>query len=99
MAKRINGKNFDMLSNVKSAYKHIYPQDKDVKYIKDDITFANVLAEMQKGNDFYDITFTDQYSDSLMRERIFTKTVSRKPTALVVGVCQNLIKGKRRGLR
>ncbi|MCI6930894.1 MAG: hypothetical protein MR750_06570 [Methanobrevibacter boviskoreani] len=27
---------------------------------------------MQKGNDFYDIVFTDQYSDSLMRERIFT---------------------------
>ena len=44
MAKRINGKNFDMLSNVKSAYKYIYPQDKDAKYIKDNITFANVLA-------------------------------------------------------
>ena len=72
MSKRINGKNFDILSNVKSTYKHIYPQDKDAKYIKDNITFANVLAEMQNGNDFYDITFTDQYSDSLMRERIFT---------------------------
>lgn len=72
MAKRINGKNFDILSNVKSTYKYIYPQDKDAKYIKDNITFANVLAEMQNGNDFYDITFTDQYSDSLMRERIFT---------------------------
>ena len=72
MAKRINGKNFDILSNVKTAYRHIYPEDKDAKYIKDNITFANVLAEMQNGNDFYDITFTDQYSDSLMRERIFT---------------------------
>lgn len=72
MAKRINGKNFDILSNVKSTYKHIYPQDKDVQYIKENISFANVLAEMQKGNDFYYIVFTDQYSDSLMRERIFT---------------------------
>lgn len=72
MAKRINGKNFDILSNVKSTYNHIYPQDKDVQYIKENISFANVLAEMQKGNDFYDIVFTDQYSDSLMRERIFT---------------------------
>ena len=71
MAKRINGKNFDILSNVKSAYKHIYPQDKDVQYIKENISFADVLAEMQKDNDFYDIVFTDQYSDSLMRERIF----------------------------
>ena len=72
MAKRINGKNFDMLSNVQNEYSHIYPQDKDAKYIKDNITFANVLAEMQNGKDFYDITFTDQYSDSIMRERIFT---------------------------
>lgn len=72
MAKRINGKNFDILSNVKSAYKYIYPQDKDVQYIKENLSFAAVLAEMQKGNDFYDIVFTDQYSDSLMRERIFT---------------------------
>ena len=72
MAKRINGKNFDILSNVKSTNKHIYPQYKDVRYIKENISFANVLAEMQKGNDFYDIVFTDQYSDSLMRERIFT---------------------------
>lgn len=72
MTKRINGKNFDILSNVKNTYRHIYPQDKDAKYIKDNITFANVLAEMQNGNDFYDIVFTDQYSDSLMRERIFT---------------------------
>ena len=71
MAKRINGKNFDILFNVKSAYKHIYPQNKDVQYIKENISFANVLAEMQKGNDFYDIVFTDQYSDSLMRARIF----------------------------
>lgn len=72
MAKRINGKNFDILSNVKNTYRHIYPKDKDVQYIKENISFVNVLAEMQNGNDFYDITFTDQYSDSLMRERIFT---------------------------
>ena len=72
MAKRINGKNFDILSNVENRYHHIYPQDKDVQYIRENISFANVLAEMQKGNDFYDIVFTDQYSDSLMRERIFT---------------------------
>ena len=72
MAKRINGKNFDILSNVKNTYRHIYPKDKDVQYIKENISFVNVLAEMQNGNDFYDIVFTDQYSDSLMRERIFT---------------------------
>ena len=71
MAKRINGKNFDILSNVKNTYRHIYPKDKDVQYIKENISFVNVLAEMQNGNDFYDIVFTDQYSDSLMRERIF----------------------------
>ena len=72
MAKRINGKNFDILSNVKSTYTYLYPEDKDVEYIKDDITFVNVLADMQNGADFYEIVFTGQYSDSVMRERIFT---------------------------
>ena len=72
MAKQINGKKYDILSNVKSTYAYLYPEDKDVEYIKDDITFVNVLADMQKGVDFYEIVFTGQYSDSLMRERIFT---------------------------
>lgn len=72
MARRIKGKNFDILSNVKSTYIYLYPEDKDVEYIKDDITFVNVLADMQKGADFYEIVFIGQYSDSLMRERIFT---------------------------
>ena len=71
MAKQINGKKYDILSNVKSTYTYLYPEDKDVEYIKDDITFVNVLADMQKGADFYEIVFAEQYSDSLMRERIF----------------------------
>lgn len=71
MARRIKGKNFDILSNVKSTYIYLYPEDKDAEYINDDVTFANVLSDMQKGNEFYDIVFAEQYSDSLMRERIF----------------------------
>ena len=34
MARRIKGKNFDILSNVKSTYIYLYPEDKDAEYIK-----------------------------------------------------------------
>lgn len=73
MAKRFNGKLISMLSNVKNVYKHNWASDVCANEIKDNITFADILFYMTKGQDVYEIIFKDKdYIDSVVRERIFT---------------------------
>ena len=69
MAKNINGKRISILSNVKEAYKHCYPTDVLGDSLDGYISFAQVLARMQEGEDFYDII---KVEDSLVREHIFS---------------------------
>lgn len=69
MAKNINGKRISILSNVKETYKHCYPTDVLGDSLDGYISFAQVLARMQEGEDFYNII---KVEDSLVRERIFS---------------------------
>lgn len=69
MAKNINGKRINILSNVKETYKHCYPTDVLGDSLDGYISFAQVLARMQEGEDFYNII---KVEDSLVREHIFS---------------------------
>ena len=69
MAKNINGKRISILSNVKETYKHCYPTDVLGDSLDGYISFAQVLARMQKGEDFYNII---KVEDSIVREHIFS---------------------------
>lgn len=69
MAKILNHKRVSILSNVKDTYINCYPNDNEGKFINEHITFAQVLASMQEGADFYE---TINVSDSIVRERIFS---------------------------
>ena len=71
MAKIINGKRVSILSNVKAIYKNCYPHDKECDYLNENISFAQVLARMQEGEDFYQIIGINGFADSIVRERIF----------------------------
>ena len=68
MAKNINGKRISILSNVKETYKHCYPTDVLGDSLDGYISFAQVLARMQEGEDFYNII---KVEDSIVREHIF----------------------------
>ena len=69
MAKNINGKRISILSNVKETYKHCYPTDVLGDSLDGNISFAQVLARMQEGEDFYNII---KVEDSIVREHIFS---------------------------
>ena len=69
MAKNINGKRISILSNVKETYKHCYPTDVLCDSLDGYISFAQVLARMQEGEDFYNII---KVEDSIVREHIFS---------------------------
>lgn len=69
MAKNINGKRISILSNVKETYKHCYPTDVLGDSLDGYISFAQVLARMQEGEDFYNII---KVEDSIVREHIFS---------------------------
>lgn len=69
MAKNINGKRISILSNVKETYKHCYPTDVLGDSLDEYISFAQVLARMQEGEDFYNII---KVEDSIVREHIFS---------------------------
>ena len=68
MAKNINGKRVSILSNVKETYKHCYPTDVLGDCLDGNISFAQVIARMQEGEEFYNII---KVNDSLVREHIF----------------------------
>lgn len=68
MAKIIKGKRVNILSNVKAIYNHCYPSDSEGNFLNENISFAQILARMQEGEDFYQIIGV---SDSIIRERIF----------------------------
>ena len=68
MAKIIKGKRVSILSNVKATYKHLYPSDILGDSLDGYISFAQVLARMQEGEEFYNII---KVNDSLVREHIF----------------------------
>ena len=69
MAKNIIGKLISILSNVKETYKHCYPTDVLGDSLDGNISFAQVLARMQEGEDFYNII---KVEDSIVREHIFS---------------------------
>ena len=69
MAKNINRKRISILSNVKETYKHCYPTDVLGDSLDGYISFAQVLARMQEGEDFYNII---KVEDSIVREHIFS---------------------------
>ena len=69
MAKNINGKRISILSNVKETYKHCYPTDVLGDCLNGCISFAQVLARMQEGEDFYNLI---KVEDSIVREHIFS---------------------------
>ncbi len=68
MAKNINGKRVSILSNVKETYKHCYPTDVLGDSLDGNISFAQVIARMQEGEDFSNII---KVNDSIVREHIF----------------------------
>lgn len=68
MAKNINGKRVSILSNVKETYKHCYPNDVLGDSLDGNISFAQVIARMQEGEDFSNII---KVNDSIVREHIF----------------------------
>lgn len=58
-----------ILSNVKQVYSTLYPNDTYfIECIASDLTFVQLLAKMQEGQNFYDVLGA---FDSLVRERIF----------------------------
>ena len=59
----------NLKDNVKETYHSIYETDDLWEELNDEPTFEDVLNEMQKGEDFYEIVGD---ADSIMRERIFT---------------------------
>lgn len=71
MAKTINGKRVNILSNVKEIYQHCFPTDVEGYNLNKNISFAQILAHMEHGEDFYNIIGVN---DSLIRERIFDLT-------------------------
>ena len=88
MAKVINHKLVSVLSNVKDTYKNCYPSDELGNDINDKLSFAQVIARMQEGWDFYE-TISDpckfRIHDSVIRERIFTLI------AIVAGIKYDVI--------
>lgn len=68
MAKNINGKRVSILSNVKETYKHCYPTDVLGDSLDGNISFAQVIARMQEGEEFSNII---KVNDSHIREHIF----------------------------
>lgn len=69
MAKILNGKRVSILSNVKATYKNCYPSDVEGENLNKYISFSQVFARMQEGENFYEII---GISDSIIRERIFS---------------------------
>ena len=68
MAKILNHKRVSILSKVKDTYKNCYPMDEEGNNINEHITFVELLASMQHGDDFYEVI---NVSDSIIRVRIF----------------------------
>ena len=69
MAKIIKHKKFNMLSNVKEYYKHCYPSDLFGNELNINLNFAQLLAKLSEGEDFYVIV---NVNDSIVRERLFS---------------------------
>ena len=69
MAKIINHKHVSILSKVKETYNNCYPSDTMGNDLNKNLTFVQLLADMQRGEDFYKLIGV---SDSIVRERIFT---------------------------
>lgn len=68
MAKIFIKKRVNILSNVRTTYMNCYPSDVEGININNNVSFAQVLARMQEGENFYEII---GICDSLIRERIF----------------------------
>ena len=59
--------------SVKKWYLDEYPSDREEgSKLKSGLTFAELWARMQDGEEFYDIAFNG-FGDSIIRERIFGK--------------------------
>lgn len=69
MAKIINHKIVSILSKVKETYNNCYPSDPLGNALNENLTFVQLLADMQRGENFYKLIGV---SDSIVRERIFT---------------------------
>lgn len=69
MAKNFNGKRVSILSNIKATYIHLYPADEMGKDLNEHISFAQLLASIEEGENVYK---TLNVEDSIVRERIFT---------------------------
>lgn len=72
MAKKlINGRKVSIFDNVRDAYGRCYPKDNMTESLYKGVSFVQLLARMESGEDFYNIIFHEG-SDSIVRERIFT---------------------------
>lgn len=69
MAKNINGKRVSILSNVKATYINLYPSDELGQELNEHISFAQLLASIEEGKNFYE---TINVGDSIVRERLFS---------------------------
>lgn len=60
-------------SSIKNWYQSAYGFGAGAGYIRKNLQFKTVLEKMIKGEDFYQIVFTNGFADSIIRERIFEK--------------------------
>ena len=66
------GHEITIYSKVKETYSEIYPNDIMVGQMREDVTYAEVLAHMVKhSKKFYETVFKDECADSITRENIF----------------------------
>lgn len=56
--------------SVAEWYANQYPDDADIMYDSNDVTFRDIIYDMVNGKDFYDIIGV---GDSIVRERIFER--------------------------
>ena len=71
MAKNINGKRVSILSNVKETYKHCYPTDVLGDSLDGNISFAQVIARMQEGEDIYTMWLNSELLKTKYLDSIF----------------------------
>jgi hypothetical protein len=59
--------------SIKNWYQSDYGFGAGAGYIRKNLQFKTVLGKMIKGENFYQIVFTNGFADSIVRERIFEK--------------------------
>lgn len=74
IVKRLQTKqNLNIMANIKKFYTENYPTDELGAKINEKANFTGLLNILYRNEDVYDYIFVDGYSDSLIRERLFSE--------------------------